>query len=528
MSSRVLGLVRDAVFSALFGVSALTDSFRIAFQIPNLLRDLFAEGALSSAFVPTFSQELARDGQAAAFRLGNLVMTGVVLVTGVLAGLGIVYAEPLVTLISGGFGDSPERALKMATTVELARVMMPILTLVSGSAVWMGMLNAQSRFLAPALAPALFNVSSIMFGFALLAMTLDQARAMTIFAIGTVASAVVQAFCQLPSLWRLGYRPRPVFAGLTSHPGIRRIMRLMAPALVGLAAVQLNIFVNTRFAALLGTGPPTYLGNAFRLFYLPIGVFGVALATVTTTRVSLDAARGDRTALAARTVEGLRGVWLLASASAVGLIVLAEPVVTLIFQRGLFTREDSLATAAVLQAYMLGVVPYSLVKNLAPAFYVLDRPRLPMLASMMAVAVNIAFNALTYQTLGAPGLALGTTLGAVVNYLILRLAFTRVVGASAPGTTMNQAAALVAANTILGGVAYGLQTYGTRGLHAAGWLDRSGTGLLAALLLMGTIAIAFVVYTRLLAWWQYPGAAELASLPRKLMARLARRRGSAG
>jgi putative peptidoglycan lipid II flippase len=257
---------------------------------------------------------------------------------------------------------------------------------------------------------------------------LGERQGLLVWSVGTTVSGVVQGLAQLPSLWRLGYRPRLALRGMLRDPGLRRIVRLMAPATIGLAAIQVNVFVNTQFAAALGNGPITYLNNAFRLFYLPIGLFGVALATVTTARASADAARGDRPALIERVEEGARGVWLLALPSAVGLIVLAHPVVTLLFQRGRFLAADTAATVPVVQAYMIGVLPYSLVKVLSPAFFAVDRPRLPMLASMCAVAANVTFNALTYRILGAPGLALGTTLAAGVNLFILRIAFRRVIG----------------------------------------------------------------------------------------------------
>lgn len=519
LTSRVLGVARDSLFAAVFGASALTDAYRVAFMIPNLLRDLFAEGALSSAFVPTFTDALVKDGKERAFALGNRVMVALLLVTGALVVVGIVFAAPLVGLISGGFAGD---AAKLAATIELARIMMPILALVSVSAAWMGMLNAQRRYLAPAYAPALFNVVSIAAGGALLAAALDQASAMVIFAAATTLAALAQAVCQLPALWRLGYRPHVALAGVFSDPGVRRVGRLMAPAVIGLAAIQLNVFVNTRFAAALGDGPATYLGNAFRIFYLPIGVFGVALATVTTVRVSEEAARGDRAALVDRTREGARSVWLLALPSAVGLCLLARPTVALLFQYGRFTAEDVDATAAILQAYVLGVVPYSLIKVFAPAFYTLDRPRIPMIASMIAVAVNVGFNVFTYRRLGAPGLALGTTLGALANLLVLRVAYGRLVGSLAePGLGRRMMGLTAAAVVLLGAVA-ACGVLAERAIVAA---DLVGTGrrVAEAASLFGAIAIGFAVYVSICRAVRYPGADELARLPSRLLARFRRR-----
>lgn len=518
MASRVLGVVRESVFAALFGAGALTDAYIVAFRIPNLLRDLFAEGSLSSAFVPTFTQAMERDGRARAFELGNRVVTGLLLVTGLITLLGMLFAGPVVELISGGFAGD---AYKEALTTRLARIMMPVLSFISISAAWMGMLNAQSRFVAPAMAPAIFNVVSIIGGFGLVALRLVPERAIVLFAYVTVVAALAQGLCQAPSLWRTGFRPRLSLRGVLTDPGVRRILRLMAPAVVGLAAVQINVVVNTRFAAALGDGPQTFLNNAFRLFYLPVGVFGVALATVTTTRVSEEAARGDRSALRARTAEGLRGVWMLGSASTVGLVVLAMPVVGLIFLRGRFTLADTRATAIVLQAFILGVLPYSMVKNLAPAFYAVDKPRIPMMASLVAVVTNLVFNASTYRILGAPGLALGTTLGAVANYLVLRIAYGRVIGPLKTPGFPGLLARLLLANVVLASLAYGLYRLGAYLLALVHLpVKVGGGGLSGALVLFVAIAGAFLAYTRLLARLRYPGADELANLPGKLLRKL--------
>ena len=447
--SRVLGLFRVSILSRLIGAGALADAFSVAFRIPNLLRDLLAEGALSSAFVPTFTAALKRDGDEAARHLANLALGGLLVLTGVLTALGIVFAEQVVRVITSGWSDD-----KVALTAQLTRIMMPILALVSLGAVWMGILNAQRRFIVPAIAPALFNVVSIAVGVALLLTGAEGERALLVWSVGTLCAGLVQACSQLPALWRMGYRPWPQLAGFRAHPGVRRILRLMLPAVVGVAAVQLNVFVNTRFAASLGDGPVAQLEYAFRIFFLPIGMFGVALATVTTTTVSEEAARGDREGLIARARESVNAVWLLTAASAVGLAVLAEPVVSLLYEGGRFTPEDTRAVAFVLQAYMLGLVPYSMVKVVAPAFYSVDRPRVPLLASASAVAINITFNALTYRTLGAPGLALGTSIAALVNVVILRLSFRRVIGAMTSGGR-GQLAWLVLASALLGACVWG-------------------------------------------------------------------------
>jgi putative peptidoglycan lipid II flippase len=525
-ASRVLGLAREVMFAHLFGAGAIADAYQVAFRIPNLLRDLFAEGALSSAFVPTFLAELVgkreRPGdepdRAAAYRLGNLIFAGVLIVTGTLSVLGIVFAEEVVGLIANDFEGGGLSAAETAAKLELAslltRLMMPLLTIISVSAVWMGMLNAQKHYSAPAWAPAMFNVASIVVGAGLIMFDTRDTLGVILWSVGTLGAGVVQAVVQLPALWRLGYRPIPRLRGLASHPGVRRVLRLMAPAVVGLAAVQINIFVNTRFAASLGDGPIAQLSYAFRIFYLPIGVFSVALATVTTTRVSEDAARNDLSRLAASAGEGLSGVWMLMTASTVGLVALAGPVVEVLYFS--FTPAEASATAMVLQAYVLGLLPYGLVKILAPVFYGLDRPRIPLLASFTAVAVNIVFNAATYQTLGAPGLALGTAIGAAVNIIVLRISFARVVG-PLPGVGPGQLAALLLGNVVLATVVVGAWQ-GVEQLIA--WTGHPwGVSVLGLGLV---IPVGFFAYVGVLRTLKYPGAALLWGLPGKLLRRFRR------
>jgi len=523
LTSRVLGVARDSIFARIFGVSALTDAYVAAFRIPNLLRDLFAEGALSSAFVPTFSDALEKGGQERAYRLGNLVLGGLLLITGVLSLAGFLWADQLISLITRGFGGS---AAQVATGGLLARIMMPILTLVSVSAVWMGMLNAQQRYLAPAYAPAMFNVTSIACGVLLLVVHCSERTGMVFWSVGTATAGLVQAVVQLPSLHRLGYRVRPTLAGLLRDLDVRRIVRLMGPATIGLAAIQINVFVNTQYAAALGSGPLTYLQNAFRLFYLPVGLFGVALATVTTARASQEAARGDKNAVIDRVSDGARGVWLLALPSAVGLVVLAKPVVQLLFQGGKFLPVHTAATVPIVQAYMLGVLPYSLVKVFAPAFFAMDRPRVPMFASMAAVAANLIFNSVTYRRLGAPGLALGTTVAALVNLGILRLWFGRVLGRPGKEGWLRDIVLMILANAVLAAVAMGMWYGIARALEAAplAW-PRGVLRIVHGLSLLATIAIGFVTYVGVLRLFRLRGAEDLWELPRKVFHRLRPRPG---
>jgi len=347
----------------------------------------------------------------------------------------------------------------------------------------------------------------------------SERTGMVLWSVGTATAGLVQAVVQLPSLHRLGYRVRPTLAGFLRDLDVRRIARLMGPATVGLAAIQINVFVNTQYAAALGSGPLTYLQNAFRLFYLPVGLFGVALATVTTARASQEAARGDKNALIDRVSDGLRGVWLLALPSAVGLVVLAKPVVQLLFQGGKFLPIHTAATVPIVQAYMLGVLPYSLVKVFAPAFFAVDRPRVPMVASLAAVAANLLFNSLTYRQLGAPGLALGTTVAALVNLGILRLWFGRVVGRPRKVGWLRDLALMILANAVLAAVAMGAWHGIARALEAVAW-PRGIFRIVHGVALLATISIGFVTYVGVLRLFRLRGAEDLWELPRKVLRRL--------
>ncbi len=418
MTSRVLGLVRDQLFAILVGANRYSDAFVVAFRIPNLLRDLFAEGALSSAFVPTFADAHRNRGPAQAWRLANAVVGLVLAVVGVVVLLGAVFAGGVVRGIAPGIAEP-------ALATLLTRVMMPFLLLVSLSAVAMGMLNAQSRFTAPALAPALFNVGSIAVGLAMWAAGWPPHRAVIGWSAGTMAGGLLQLAVQVPQLVALGYRPRPWLSrAALADPGVRRIARLMGPAVIGLSATQVNIVVNTWFAS-HEVGANSWLQFAFRLMQLPLGVFGVAIATVAGAGVAQRAAAKDMDAVRATLGSALRHVAFLNVPSAVGLAVLAHPIISLIFEHGRFGAGDTDATSQALLCYALGLYGYSAVKVLAPAYYALDDTRLPMLGSFLGMGANVALNAALYPLLGFRGVALGTSLAATANFAVLAVGWRR-------------------------------------------------------------------------------------------------------
>lgn len=445
MCSRLLGLVREQVLAAMFGSGMHADAFFVAFRFPNLFRDLFAEGILSSAFVPTFTEHLRSQGREGAFRLANAVIGLVLLVVGAVTLLGIAFAPQLVAVVAHGFDPA-----KQDLTTLCTRILFPFLPLLSLAAVVMGQLNAQERYGPPAFAPMCFNLVAVAGGAYLLAVDAPPESAVAMWSVAMLAAGLSQLLVQLPALFRTGYRPR--LSLNWRLPGVQRIGRLMAPATVGLAATHVNILVSTWFAS-QQDGAMSWLNYAFRLIWLPIGVFGVALGTVATTRLAMGAAAQDRRQMAATLSEGLRLVAFLTVPSTVGLIVLREPVVRLIYERRVFTAADTSATAWAVLLYALGMCAYSAIKVMAPAFYALDRPRAAVAASIGSMGVNVTVAVALFPAWGFKALALGTSVAAMANVVVLWLAFQRLVGGLDLRAMAGHFARVILASLVSGGAA---------------------------------------------------------------------------
>ena len=506
MLSRVLGLVREQLFAALLGASLFADAFNVAFRIPNLLRDLFAEGALAQAFVPTFKASLKQEGKARAYALANRVAGTLLTLIAIIVVLAIAFAPSIVGVLAEDFAEIPG---KLTLTVTLTRIMMPFLAIVSMAAVAMGMLNAQSHFAAPALAPASFNVMSILVGAALYVTGVAGPWVAVGWSIGTLLGGLAQLGVQMPSLWRAGFRPRPWPDLRLRDAGVRRVGLLMAPAVGGLAAVQINIFINTMFAT-TENGAVSWLNYAFRFLQLPIGVFGVAIATVSTTRYADAAAEGDRPALAGHLREGLRLVLFLTVPATVGLLLLSEPIIRLIFQHGRFTAFDTWATAQALELFVVGLCAYAAVKVVAPAFYAVNMARIPVIASISAVAGNLAINVALHPIYGYRILALGTAAAAVLNFMVLYVMFNRRIRTVDHLDLMRYLGRVGLAAAAMGGLVW--LTW--RGLHDAVGTTGLGARLAGALVPVTVGGLAYGAACHLL------GVEEV----RLLLARLRRRR----
>ncbi len=424
MMSRVTGLLRETIMARLFGAGLINDAFNLGFRIPNLSRDLFAEGALSSAFVPTFTEYLTKRSKPEAARLVNLVATALILIVGTLCALGMIFAPALVHLLAPGYAAVPG---KFELAVKMTRVMFPFLLLVALAAQAMGVLNASNVFGVPAMASTFFNIGSIGFGLVLgvwLGPSIHLSR-IEGMAVGVVLGGALQLCWQLPSLRGLGYRFRPVLHW--SDPGMARILRLMVPAIVGNAAVQINVMVNTNFASTIFDprtgfdGPVSWLGYAFRFMQLPLGLFGVAMASATLPSISRSAAAGNIDEFRKTLSHSLGMVFLLTLPSSVGLVVLGKSIIGSIYQGGKFQLYDTQQTALALSYYAIGLTGYAALKVLTPAFYALGDARTPMLVSLGSILVNYASASTMIRLAGLrhAGLALSTSAVALFGFVIL-------------------------------------------------------------------------------------------------------------
>jgi putative peptidoglycan lipid II flippase len=424
--SRVTGLVRESLMARLFGAGLTYDAFMLGFRIPNLTRDLFAEGALSSAFVPIFTEYLTTRGKEEAARLANLVASALILIVGGLCALGVIFAPALVWWLAPGYAAVPG---KFELAVTMTRIMFPFLLLVALAAQAMGVLNASNRFGVPAMASTFFNIGSVGFGLIIgfgLGPSLHLSR-IDGMAIGVVLGGALQLFWQVPSLHKLGFHFRPAFNW--SDPGLVRIFRMMLPAILGNAAVQINVMVNTNFASSLYDphrgldGPVSWLSYAFRFMQLPLGLFGAAIASATLPSISRSAAAGNMEEFRRTLSRSLAMVFLLTVPSSVGLIVLGRSIIGAIYQGGRFEVYDTNQTALALSCYSVGLVGYAAVKLLTPAFYALGDARMPMYVSLGSIAINYTAASIMvhFTQLGHAGLALSTSLVALFGFVLLFL-----------------------------------------------------------------------------------------------------------
>lgn len=440
MFSRLFGLAREMLFAQFFGAGFLTDAYVVAFRIPNVLRDLFAEGALSVAFVKVFTDIQVTKGENAAWRLASLIFSLLAVTLSIICIVGIIFSKQFVDLVADGF--SPEKAA-LATT--LTQIMFPFILLVALAAVAMGVLNTKGIFGIPASASTVFNVVSIAVGLGLAfwlsgggwTMSPDKNAvpsaaaqwAIIGMSIGTLIGGGAQLAIQIPSLYKVGFRFSPIIS--LADEGVRKVLALMTPAILGTSAVQINVLINTYFVSQID-GAQGWLNYAFRLMQFPIGLFGVAVGTAAIPVMSRLASEGKMSEFRNTISSSMNLVFLMTLPSACGLIVLGEPIIRLIYERGKFDPGATTMTAAALLGYSIGLTGYAAIKILSPAFYALDDAKTPMLIAVASIAVNFvggytlrevfSHYGVTPETpygYGHVGVALATSLVALVNFFAL-------------------------------------------------------------------------------------------------------------
>ena len=418
--SRILGLVRDLVTAYFFGAGLAADAFFVAFRIPNLLRRLLAEGALTVSFIPIFTEYLTQRSREEAFELARAALTLFSIILALVTVAGVLLSSPLVMVFAPGFTIEPE---KFQLTVLLTRIMFPYIFLVGLVALAMGILNSLDKFAAPALSPVMLNLGMIGSVY-LLRKYFDPP--IICLAAGVLVGGVLQVALQVPYLVKQGR-----LIGLSfnfRHPALKRIGLLMLPAAFGAAMYQISIFVNTLLASYLPEGSVSYLYYADRLMQFPLGVFAVAVATAVLPTMSRQTAEGDMKGLKDTVSFSLRLVFFITIPATVGLIVLSQPLIHLLLQHGQFVAESTRATATALIAYTVGLCALSAVQILVRVFYSMQDTKTPVKIAMISLSANIVFCLLLMKPLLHTGLALASSLGSMINFVLLLIVLRRRLG----------------------------------------------------------------------------------------------------
>jgi putative peptidoglycan lipid II flippase len=472
--SRILGFVRDFFIARAFGAGAATDAFFVAFRIPNLLRRLFAEGAFSQAFVPILAEYKNRQPPEETRALVDAVATVLLLALVATVGLGVAAAPIIVYVSAPGFAADPE---KFALTAQLLRITFPYIAFISLVGLAAGILNTWNRFAVPAFTPVLLNVSFIVAA-AFFADRFDPP--IIVLAWAVFAGGVLQLAWQLPFLARIGVLPR--WRPSLRHPGVARILKLMAPAAFGVSISQISLLINTIFASFLVSGSVSWLYYADRLMEFPAGVLGAALGTILLPSLSKYHAQANSGEYGRLLDWGLRVTLLLALPAAAALAILAIPLIATLFHYGRFTAEDAWMTRQALVAYSVGLVGMILVKILAPGFYARQNVVTPVKIGIVTLLATQAMNLAFIVPLKHAGLALAIGLGACLNAGLLYRALRRH-GIYAPQPGWGAFAAKVAfAVAVMAGVLFVAMGDSAWWL-AASW-DRK-VGVLAGIVLLG-------------------------------------------
>ncbi|MFH1824299.1 MAG: murein biosynthesis integral membrane protein MurJ [Candidatus Firestonebacteria bacterium] len=421
--SRVLGYIRDAYNAFLFGAGFVSDAFFVAYRIPNMLRDLLAEGALSSAFIPTFVEYLEKEGKGSAFRLANIVLNLLIILFSLIILIGIICTPVIIRIMAPGF---ILEGVKL--TIKLTRILFPFIAFMGFSAIFMGMLNSTKHFTIPAIAPALGNIVMILSGIFICPLFGHKPDEQIIgWTIGALFSGLIQVIIQIPQIYKNGFRFKFIIDFKDS--GIRKITKMMLPAIFSNSVSQINIvLVNTVIASILGTAAITYLYYGFRLMQLPLGIFGVAIATASFPVISSHVAKNEINKLRETLSFAIRMNLFITIPATFGLIVLSYPINSLLFQHGNFTIGDTRATANAAICYTLGLSFASCVKVLIPTFFALNDSKTPVKIGIIAIFLNVFFSIMLINPLGYKGLALASSISSFFNFTFLFLRLRSKVG----------------------------------------------------------------------------------------------------
>lgn len=453
--SRILGLVREMTFSYLFGAGMMMDAYRIAFNIPNLLRDLFSEGSLSAAFLPIFSDYDKRKGKKDAFQFAGYVFNVLILGIGFLVAAGMIFSPQIVHTIAYGFTKDPE---KFALTIRLTRIMFPFVIFMVLSALSMGVLNYYNHFFTTGFAPAFFNLGIIGCGFIISPFLMQRGISPIVsVGIGVLVGALLQFLIQLPYFIKSGFRfiRRINFR----EKGLRKLLKIMIPIEFSYAVTRINVMVNMFLASLLMEGSVSYLGYAMRLMQLPIGVLGMAVATVTLPDAAKLVSDSKHDEVIKTFSRSLRFVFFLTVPASVLLFVLRIPIVGLIFERGAFTAKDTIFTSQALAYYCLGIFAMSSSRVVTSIFYSYKDARTPMILSILTVVLNIVLSLIFMRFLLFRGLALAVSCASIFNLGLLLFFLKRKLGFIDGKRIATDFVKIIAAAALSGGSMFGLLYY---------------------------------------------------------------------
>jgi len=418
--SRILGFVRDVVIAWFFGAGLHSDAFFMAFRIPNLLRRLFAEGSLTIAFVPVFTEYLTSKGREEAFVMARSTLRLLSVILAACSVLGVLFAPLIIRLIAPGWVDEPE---KFSITVMLTRIMFSYIFFIGLVALAMGILNALGHFAAPALAPVFLNLAMIGSVF-LLSPYFEQP--VIGLAIGVMIGGVFQLILQIPFLIKMGFRFHEKAPWL--HSGLKRVGVLMVPAVFGAAVYQISNLVDALLASLLPEGSVSYLYYADRLTQFPLGIFAIAMATAVLPSLSRQASSNDIPGLKHTFGHAMKLIFFITLPAMIGLIVLREPIVALLFKRGAFDAESTRMTAYALLFYGVGLWTFSAVRIVFSTFFAMQDTRTPVIMAAISLVAKIGLSIILMQFLAHGGLALATSLASMLNFGLLIWALRKRLG----------------------------------------------------------------------------------------------------